>query len=66
MTIIYVPKIKYYVLLKASYDVQKTRYTIYGIKGYRNPPPNVGKVMEKDHYGDEGEDIKMELRPRLK
>jgi len=65
--IIYFPRIKYYVLLQASYDVQKTCYTIYGVKGYRNPPPSVGNVMERDHFGDEGEDnIKMELRPRLK
>jgi len=67
MIIIYFPKIKYYVLLQASYDVQKTCYTIYGVKGYRNPPPSAGKVMERDHFGDEGEDnIQMELRPRLK
>jgi hypothetical protein len=41
------PKINYYVLLKASYDDQKTCYTIYRVKGYRNPPPSVGKVMGK-------------------
>jgi len=65
--IIYFPNIKYYVLLKASHDVQKTCYTIYRVKGYRNPPPSVGKVMEKDHFRDEGEDnIKMELGPKLK
>jgi hypothetical protein len=65
--ITYFPEIKYYVLLKALYDVQKICYTIYRVRGHRNPPPSVGKVTEKGHFKDEGEDnIKMELRPRLK
>jgi hypothetical protein len=64
--IIYFPKIKYYVLLQASYDVQKTCYTIYRVKGYRNPPPSAGNVMERDHFRDGEDNIKMELRPRLK
>jgi hypothetical protein len=47
-------------------NYQKTCYAIHQVKGYRKPPPYVGKVMEKDHFRDECEDIKMELRPRLK